>query len=697
MARSKIRFLFAFALAAVLALSLCLTAVAASASVLEKSDPVSVSVADDANFEIATTANEVTTGTYFVDEPTKAVNRRVCDADKAVVLKLDFTGKDPADAGIGVIMTVSLDACIEVNTVSADAETGWQRVVTGGTSLQGSAIVMTEASGLSDASILYYYISLGSYFGDSDVLYVRFADKNPADGNGTVIIDRIDVYEKMIVHESIVTLDVNSLVVDVADAAAIYDDNLTGITSNALGTGRFADLDHYFIYKVRMPSDQCEDIYMKAQILGVNRAISFSPDGLEYTQVATAPDISGIWGSDRAVGDTYYYSLDEYVGQETVGGTTYAVVYVKFHATDESAGNGACVYTLEFLNGSVRPQSGETFAISDTTLAYEIDVLDDSLVESSAQSSADTYFGQWGRKAPGSSAYFDYKFALPDDADAVSVSVNSINSLLFQASSDGKSWQNITPLSMSSAGDGSAVCYDLSSLLENGKTVYVRFKGTNGQESMLLGMYLLYNRTGSAAVGYAYDTESYQAFTTGDASETKYWQNPGNLNIKFTGNYREFNNTANGVYKFNYSADAEAVHLFGQIGGTYLLSVSADGETWYDVKTSCLQYYDPVVYPWYEVMEDFRIDISELVMTDSNAERSVYVRVSDAVTDNASGATLRGLGIANCSGEEHVPAGSGGCNSAVGSGTLLAGCALCTIAAVAFLTKHGKKRQRMPR
>lgn len=691
MARSKIRFIIAFAFAAILAISLSLTAVSVSASVLEKSDPVSVSVADDNNFEIATAPNAPTTGTYFYASPAEPVNRRVCDANKVIVLKLDFTDKDSTNAGIGTIMTVSADAFIEVNTESADAETGWQTVVTGGTSLQGSAIVLTEASGLSDASILYYYISLGGYFGDGNVLYVRFGDKNPADGNGTVVLDRIDIYETMIVHESIVSLNVNSLIVDVADASKIYADNQSNITSNSLGTGRFADVDHYFIYKVRMPAEQCEDIYMKAQILGVNRAISFSPDNVDYTQVAAAPDISGIWGSDRAVGDTYYYSLDEYIGEEIVGGTKYAVVYVKFHATDEAVGNGACVYTLEFLNGSVRPQTGEAFLLSDKNLAYEIDVLDDSLVASSSQSSAATYFGQWGRKAAGSSAYFDYKFTLPEDAIEASVSVNSINSLLFQASSDGKTWQNVTPLSMSSNGDGSAVCYDLTFLLKEDKTVYVRFKGTNGQESMLLGMYLLYNRTGSALNGYEYDTESYQSFTTGDESETKYWQNPGSMNIKFTGNYREFDNSANGIYKFNYAAEAEAVHLFGQIGGTYLLSVSVDGENWYDLKTSCLQYYDSVVYPWYEVMEDFRIDISKWVMTDSNTERSVYVRVSDAVTDNASGATLRGLGIANCSGSAHVPAKEGGCNSTIGTATWVTGSALCALTAVVLCAIKRKK------
>lgn len=692
MTRRRFRFITIFALAAVLVASLCFASFAVSAATLEKSEPISISVADDANFEIATAPNNPTSGTYFIDDPAATVNRRVCDADTEVVLKLDFAGKDTANAGIGTIMTVAADALIEVNTESADAESGWQTVVSGGNGLQGEAIVLTEPSGLSDSSILYYYLSLGSYFGNSEVLYVRFADKNPADGNGTVVIDRIDIYESLIVRESIISLDVNSLTVDVSDASYIYDDNLSNLTTNSLGTGRFADVTNHFIYKVRMPADKCEDVYMKAQILGVNRAISFSPDNIDYTQVATAPDISGIWGSDRAVGDTYYYSLDKYIGKETVDETEYTVVYVKFHATDESVGNGACVYSLEFLNGSVRPESSASdLEITESTLSYEIDVLDDSLIAASAESSADTYFGQWGRKAAGSGAYFDYCFTMPSDTTALSVSINRINSLLFQASSDGQNWQNFTPLSMSSDGDGSAVCYDLTELLSAGSKVYLRFKGTNGQESMLLGMYLMYNRSGAAPNGYEYESENYQAFTTGDASETEYWQNPGSQNIVFTGNYRQFNNTAEGIYKFSYAADAEAVHLFGQIGGTYVLSVSADGENWIDVKTSGVQYYDAAVYPWYEVMEDFRIDISDYVMTDSNTGRSVYVRIADAVADNASGATLRGLGVANCSGAEYVPAGEGGCSSSVGVGMWVVCGTLCAAGAIALCAVKRKR------
>ena len=824
-----------------------------------------IALQNDAAFAVATAATEVTTETYFEADAQKTVYRRVCDNQAAVVLKLDYTGKDHAKAGIGVILTAARDTVVKVNPLSADpAAAGWTTVVTNESgALTGSALLGSKASGLSDHSILYYYLGLGDYFASGDVLYVQFGDVDAAagNGNGTCLFDRIDVYDNLTVSdgsivvgagetvtaslsdlgkiykvsagagyadkgaggkypfrwadqtdywmykvtfpsdsadaamgvvaksssnmcirvstdenapladwtvicdvtkdrygaaatesvdvtesdgafsmwyfslgrylengkplflrfgakdttqgnsiqvadrvvfyaekrfaENVIDLDVNHLAVDVTDESQIFVNVLTGLTTNTMGTGRFADVDHYFKYKIVLLADQCENIYMKAAMLGVNRAISFSKDNESYRQVASAPDASGLWGADKVLGDTYYYKLDDYVGKETVSGVERAVVYVKFHASDETQGNGACVYGLEFLNGSVKPAAkGGTTDLTAGTLAYEIDVLDDALIHSAQSSSAGTYFGQWGRKAAGSGANFAYRFTLPEGVTAFSVSVNRINSLLFAASADGNSYENFSPLSMSSDGNGSAVCYDLSALLDKGRTVYLRFSGTNGQESMLLGMFLLLKLDENKLTGNPFSEESYQSFTTGDASEKTYWQNESSLNIKFVGNYREFNNTAAGIYKFQYAADAEQVHLFGQIGGTYVLSVSTDGEHWTDLSTAGVQYYDSTVYPWYEVMADFRWNISDLVMTD-NAERSVYVRVADAVTDNASGATLRGLGIVNCRGEERKPAAASGCGSSVhAEGWLLALLLGAAAVGIAGLKKGSKRENR---
>lgn len=823
MTKTRIRWI------AALVLLFCMTAVMGLASVVRPSasqaptPTKTIRMEDDSAFVVHTAANQSFTGTHFNSAPEAPVNRRICDNSETqcAVIKLDYTGKEKANVGIGVLLGKSSNLAVKVNAATQDpAGDGWQEIILPGgadnATPTGEAIVESTASGLSDLSIVYYYIALGKYFGQSDVLYVLFGSKEGG-GNGACIYDHIDIYDDMtfadgtitvgesevveakienydyvykhegdqlgsqkignrytwrycdndsyvmfkvvfekdspnaavgiitktsdnlgirvstdeskaaaeweligatgmrnlgaalaepcnvsdpdtgdasflmyyyrlgtwakagqpvyirlgtkdlatgggiqfadrvefhadkLILDPVVRLEDNRTVVNVTDSAYLYDNVASNVSSNAVGPMRFADQQNYFIYKVVMPTDKKTGVYMKIMMGGTNRAMSFSKDGESWTQIATAPDKTEKWGSELVIAgevSTYYYKLDNYIGTGEADGKACAVVYIKFHATNTKEGNGACVYTLEFLNGSISPESMAGAKLGETVFSSEIDVLDNSLVHASENSSTDSYFGQPGRKAAGDNAYFVYKVDLPAKATRFSISYNAINSLLFFVSQDGTTYENKAAMALSKDGDGAQSCVDLSDLLAKGKTFYLKFQGTRDQDSMLLGLYFLYDT--EHTYEKAYTTESYQAFSTGDASEKTYWQNETTLNVRFTGNYREFNQTATGIYRFTYKEGAQKVHLFGEVGGTYLVSVSTDGEHWTDIASSGVQYYDTSLNPWYRTVKDVRWDISSYVMTAENTSRSVYIRISDPVSDNASGAMLRSFGIASC-------------------------------------------------
>ena len=632
-------------------------------------------------------------GTLLIQQPEHGWYYRVPNKDQYWTYKVTWAG-DTSEAA----MSATLNR-LHTNTgifVSTDNST-WTQIASYEQVRLGADYSVTNEISSDDGAFKLYYFELGKYFNGGQTLYIKFGADDVTQDAGVSVVEDITFYDSWVKQRGTIDLSVNMTSVDPTDDAYLWDNNDSSVATNSLGPHRFADNTTYFEYKLIMPADQASEVYMKLYIMGDNGGISLSPTGAEgsYTVVRDASDSSETHGAEVVLADGYtcYYKLDDHIGTEMIGGAEKKVVYVRFHSIDTTIGNGADVYTLQFLNGAVRPQPENPGVIfEDDRLSAEISVLDDSIIFSQANSGADTYLGQWGRVAPGPQAYFIYKIDLPETATTFSVAVNAINSLVFTASTDNQNYQSFTADNMGADGNGAAITYNLTSLLSSGKTIYLRFNGTQGQDSSLISLFVMYNDSSLAQTGSTYSEQTFQAFSTGDSTETQYWTNQSSMNIVFNGNYREFNNDATGIYKFNFEADATAVKLFGEIGGTYVISVSTDGETWKDILVSDQQYTTD--YSWYTIIDSFEVDITNYVKTSANTERAVYVKVADAVTDNPFGAQLRGLGISSQNGDvvstgDSNGDGEGGCGSSVAASVagISAGAVCIAVAAAVVLRK----------
>lgn len=627
-------------------------------------------------------------GTLLIQQPEHKWYYRVPNQEQYWTYKVTWDAGTEEAAMSATLNRLHENMAIYVSENNAD----WQLIASQDQVRLGADYSVPNSISLNDGAFKLYYFELGRYFTEGNTLYIKFSAKDTSKDAGVSVVEDITFYDSWIKQRGTIDMSVNMTSVDPTDADYLWDDNDSTVATNSLGTHRFADATTYFEYKLVMPGDKAGEVYMKLFIMGTNGGISLSPDGVNYTLVRDASDSSERHGAEVVLADGYtcYYKLDGSIGTETVGGEVQKVVYVRFHSVDVSQGNGPDVYSLQFLNGAVRPQPenpGELFR--ENALTAEVSVLDDSIIYRSKNSSAGTYLGQWGRVAAGPESYFVYKIELPKTADTFSISVNSINSLVFTASTDDKNYKSFDALNMGADGNGAAITYNVTELLKSSKTIYLRFNGSQGQDSSLISLFIMYNDSSLTEKGKTYSEKTFRAFSAGDSTETEYWTNRANLNIVFNGNYREFNYDANGIYKFTYEAGAKAVKLFGEVGGTYVVSVSVDGIRWTDIKVSEQQYTTD--YKWYTIIDSFEFDITKYVMTEENVSRNVYVKISDAITDNPFGAQLRGLGISSQTGDEVIGEKESGCSGNMLTGRLVLPVVLLSLSAACVATKNKKK------
>lgn len=689
--RGKKRSLLVLLLALAFAASLSVSAVAAFA------EGAGYTVALSAeNAEFTTNVVEDTSDMFEMSgtstNSNSTISWRYGDVAQYWTYKLEVTG-DTSAVTMAATLKRSSNMAVSVSTDNAD----WAYILTPAS--DGFAADYTEANEVTsvDGDFMHCYYRLGEYFGGGSTLYIRFGAYDTAQGNGMQVAEDITFYYNWVYSPTYIDLSVNAVTVDVASSDFIFEDAASQVGENNLGKHRYADAERYFTYLLVMDKDAAEGIYMKVNVSGVNRAISFSPDNEAWAKVCDAPNAADeYYGAESALADgvTFYYGLDDYIGSENIEGEEKAVVYVKFHASDTSQGFGADLYSLQFFNGSVAaPVENPGVLLAEGKLAHEISVTDDTVVHESKNSSIGSYLGEQGRVAAGSDAYFIYKLDLPSTASDLSVSMNSINGLLFTASADGQNYESFTILNASAAGDGAALTYDLSSLLssDGANTVYLRFGGMAGQESMLVSLFVSYNDSAVYKEARENEVLRRQAFTAGDSSESEYRVSEDDPNALFLADGRVYNNDAEGIYRFTYGEDAKAVNLSVSVGGSYVVSVSQDGETWTDIRVSERQFCSE---SWYETQDEFTTDISSYVM-EGNDDRTFYVRVADSVTNNPYGAALRGMVVEELS-DVYIGEPEGGGNVGLIVGLSVGGAAVvaaAVVAAVVLVRKNNAKKK----
>lgn len=374
--------------------------------------------------------------------------------------------------------------------------------------------------------------------------------------------------------------------------------------------------------------------------------ISASADGKKFCDLAIAALASTRHQDVIDNTGVYQFDLTPYI-------TDSGFVYVRLGDCTADYGWGGSfteMSVISLTNGE--SESKEIF--TDGKLNAHIDVSDTGYLYENNLSYQD-YLG----RAVKNNGYFTYKFALENDADSFYIAFNGNATLKVLISSDGTEYSSIPDMYLLNTyvGDGSATTYNLSEYLSRSKTFYVRFTDGNtidDESSVLYSLYAGYNRTSlSSRGGDEYEDRIDHAFLTSTSSENDYLVNPDEKNVETGDRYwgiidKEFNYRAKGIYKFTYAETANALKLTASVSGSYVLSVSKDGIKWIDIAVAAQQYYSPFI--WSDSQREIYTDVSFLM--ENNEQRTVYVRISDMVDDNAYGARLKGMGLTEMSGKK---------------------------------------------
>lgn len=420
--------------------------------------------------------------------------------------------------------------------------------------------------------------------------------------------------------------------------------------------------------------------------------ISVSPDGENFRDVAIAQLASTRHQDVIDNTGIYQFDLTEYAGES-------GYLYVRLGDCTFDYGWGGSFTEMSLISLSAGTVESKN-VFGQGKLNARVDVSDIGyLYENNL--SYQNYLG----RAVKNDAYFTYKFALENDADSFYIAYNGNETLKALISLDGVEYVGIPDMYLLNTyvGDGSATTYNLGEYLKRSKTLYIRFADGNASDdkpSVLYSLYAGYNRTSlSAAEGDEFVNEKVYSFITCTSSENDYLLNPDERNVE-TGDRewgiidKEFNYRAKGIYKFTYGETAKALKLSASLSGSFVLSVSKDGINWTDIAVAAQQYYSP--YIWSDSQREIYTDIS--FIAENNEKRTVFVKVSDMVTDNAYGARLKGLAFTEMSGDKKQPdpdsshggETTGGCTISLGGDSILFVAVAAMLAFVALCRRKQK-------
>lgn len=521
---------------------------------------------------------------------------------------------------------------------SKDGET-YSRLGTAGAKSHGAVVA--------DGNVYYY--SLTPFISGNESVYLRFSSSEKKADGGESFLFALTAY-------------VNRIYEDDLTLPAHYNTQVTHIDAGVKESGflqpelsrfdnpnnmddagyRYFDENSFGVYKISYDK-QAEALALVMDVRGGYR-ISVSSDGAQW--------------KDVLIGEALYARAQASLPKDFIWENITSLVdktgvlYIKVADATTDGGWGGAFTRISLLSITPVSESEEKIPslIPQGKLNSAIALYDARL----AATDYKTKNAYLGRKVT-EDGYFSYKFELPATARSFYTAMRHNGELNVRVSTDGTNYSAIPNEYMlnETNGYGSMLTYNLSYLLTQSKTIYVRFDNINVKnEGVLYSLYAGYNTQENR--GKEYEIRNVQAFLANDESESKYLFEYDNTQMGVTNKYKEYNRTSYGVYRFALHDGAKAIKLLASIGNSFVLSVSSDNVNYTDILISDQQYYGNN-HLSDDTVRDVYIDITNLV-----GGEYLYVKVADLIDDNDCGAQLRGLGVICMSGDEKTENSSDG-------------------------------------
>ena len=421
----------------------------------------------------------------------------------------------------------------------------------------------------------------------------------------------------------------------VSEASECPENNYT---MEGISWARYFDNHYYGVYKFDIKTSNPEKLELNIRMKGGYR-LSVSSDLENWTDVGVAEYIYAWHTDSNNLGD-YVYDISFLLENSP------EFVYVKIgDATAAYGGWGGAFIHMVFRE--VESAQEERNTIVPDSLLYSVVLSDEAnLIENHGSQAAGAY-----RAVEGAENYFTYKLALPQDTTSLSIAMEVEGAIFLDVSTDGTTFTRMKSEDFVMGSEyltGAGYTLDLNSRLKVSNNVWLRFSdgnADNGKATILRQLLVFHNRSSVFNENKnSYENEIIEFCVGKDAwDEEKYLMVDHGGSFDWNNKFYDLN--FYGIYKFTYAESAQGVKIIGIIGGSYLIEVSADGVTWSQRAVCPLQ-----AVPNSQAQTQYVfIDVSDLMQ--NNAERTVYVRLSDAVPSNGWGGSMMGLGIVSYSGK----------------------------------------------
>lgn len=441
---------------------------------------------------------------------------------------------------------------------------------------------------------------------------------------------------------------------------------------------RYFDNDQFGIYEVPLKTKNPVKLELTARLMAGYK-VSVSSDMQNWTDVGV-PDHRFVWAYDNTA-NLADYTYDISFLLSDIGDK----VYVKFGDVTEYGGWGGGLFY--FILREVEADNAPRGEYRPEDLAASMVLSDDGLL---AENRGSYRVGPF-RAVEGAGNFFTYKVVLEDDTETFSLAIEAEGAVKLEISTDANDFVEMRPSDFVAGSEyvvGAGLSIDLSSRIQSTKTIWLRFSDGNvgnGTPTIFKEIIVAHNRKSIANVNKnIYEVETLEYCVGQDPlDEAEFlYDSVGGM---FDWNNKYFDGVGYGIYKFGYEEHAKGLKVIGNVGGSFVLEVSADGTNWSQRMVCDLQNVPGTS----NQKKLLFLDVSDLMA--GNAERTVYIRLTDIVKSNGWGPNLTGIGLLAYSGDvigtegvivpsdsgtEQDKSGCGSCGSSASASLFMAVAAL---------------------
>ena len=521
-----------------------------------------------------------------------------------------------------------------VKTANLSLELAGQYIVSGST--DGTAwSPLATASGSPGRETVA--INLSSLLAsEPDKLFLRFEDRNTADGFGAALWSLSMTYTlsggqtdsgPVGITPPGPTSNTFSFTADggTVETKYMYSDQSTDIFE---GERRYADNAAYWVYGFAF-SDGVKTASLSLELAG-QYTVSGSTDGTTWSPLATA---SGSPGRE-----TVAINLSPLLASEP------DKLFLRFEDRDTADGFGAALWSLSMsyaLSGG-QTDSGPVGITPPGPTSNTVSFDSNGGVDEAKYLYASVGSGVIAdeRRFADETGYWVYGFAFADGVKTASLSLSLENEYIVKGSTDGTTWTTLATAPGRPGRD--TVSVDLSPLLASEPDkLFLRFEDhdtSNGFGPALYSLSMTYTLSGGQSdtgpvgitpPGPASNTVSFNA--NGGVDEAKYLY--ANVGSGVIADERRFaDETGYWVYGFAFADGVKTASLSLSLENEYIVKGSTDGTTWTTLATA----------PGRPGRDTVSVDLSPLLASEPN---ELYIRFEDHDTSNGFGPALYSLSM----------------------------------------------------